>query len=81
MAVEDQWLIADAQNEVLSTGGWRRASGSLVLGLLGGNLLFLGVWQRRMILEVCKSSTELWLSLLPFFYREPRGYELSFQTV
>ena len=69
MAVEDQQLIADAQNEERSAGGWRRASGPLVLGLLGSNLLFLGVWQCRMILEVCKSSTELWLALLPFVYR------------
>ena len=41
MAVEDQRLIADAQNEELSTQGWRRASGPLVLGLLGSNLLSL----------------------------------------
>ncbi|CAL1170939.1 unnamed protein product [Cladocopium goreaui] len=41
MAVEDQQLIADAQNEERSAGGWRRASGPLVLGLLGSNLLLL----------------------------------------
>ena len=67
MAVEDQRLIADAQNEELSTGGWRRASGPLVLGLLGSNLLFLGVWPCRMILEVCKSSMGYGYPYSPLF--------------
>ena len=80
MAVEDQRLIADAQNEDLSTGGWRRASGPLVLGLLGSNLLFLGVCPCRMILD---ANHELWLSLFSFFVwggKGGKGLRIEFPT-